>query len=370
MADGSYYGCCACIGSAGVGLIGLSAALLTSNGVVINTYTNASLKVLTPSGENLNIKISTEYPVKDTVNIEFTSDIRDECSVFVRIPSWSANSFACINGQALDVCAGQYAEFRKAFKNGDYITLKLDMRAKLITALPNPDDENSAYHVAIKRGPLMLARDSRLPGDIEDTVKFNPDENGYVDCTLENNSKLGSAILFNVKAADNIVIPMMDYASAGRTWDDNSIVSVWLPTKNYWTVDILKPVSIFAPNMWDMSANRYPLVIGSDGLLQIGEENGDGEKFFFWSVGENKYAIKALTKGKYLSIADDGKHITLSENSMEFKLIKHAQNRYHLGYENLELCISGLEDPHVTLTTPTCEACHVFRFENQNEKGE
>ncbi len=367
MADGSYYGCCACIGSAGVGLIGLSAALLTDSGIVINTYTNLSIKTKTPSGELLKLKISTDYPVKDTINIEFTSDINEECSVFVRIPSWSIKSFACINGQALDVTAGQYAEFRKAFKKGDYITLKLDMRAKLIYALPNPDDENSVYHVAIKRGPLMLARDSQLPGDIEDTVKITPDAEGYVECIFEKNHKFGSAYLFNVKAADNINIPMIDYASAGRTWDDNSIVSVWLPTKNYWAVDILKPVSIFAPNMWDMSANRYPLIIGDDGLLQIGKENGEGEKFFFWAVGENKYAIKALTKGKYLAIADDGKHITLSDSSKEFKLIKHAQNRYHLAYNDSELCISGLEDPHVTLAAPTCEACHVFRFENQHE---
>jgi hypothetical protein len=122
--------------------------------------------------------------------------------------------------------------------------------------------------------------------------------------------------------------------------------------------------------MWDMSANRYPLIFNSDSLLCIGEENGEGEKFFFWNVGEDKYVIKALTKGKYLALADDGKHITVSDNAANFKFFKHAQNRYHLGYEEFEFCISGLEDPLVFLAPPTCEASHVFRFENQVEKGE
>ena len=366
LSDGSFYGCCACIGSAGTGLIGLSSALLHEKGIVINTYSNAIINTENPYGENIGIKVVTDYPVSGIVNIEFTEDSEKEYSLFLRIPEWSKKSFASLNGECIDVKCGEYVEMRKAFKKGDYITLSLDMRARLIYPLPDPDDKNAVHHVAIKRGPLMLARDSRLSSDIEEVVHFTPDADGCVECEIENTAKFDKFITVNVKNSDKINIAMIDYASAGRTWDDKSITTVWLPTVDYWTVDFNKEITITSPNMWGMEAGKYPFIFNSDGLLAIGEENTEGEKFALWSTGDDRYLIRAVSSGQYLVLTPDNRSITLGEKGIEFSIKKHAQNRYRIAVAAERLEFIGPEDTVNTLIklgAPSCEASHVFRFE-------
>ncbi len=365
MADGSYYGCCASIGSAGAGLIGMSAAMLSEDGVAINIYTNEKLSFITPSGEKLLIKVTTGYPVDDTVNIEFTGDVDSECYVMLRIPEWSKKSFACLNGECVDVKCGTYARFKKAWKKGDYITLKLDMRARVIKALGDPDDKNSFYHVAIKRGPLMLARDSRLGSDIESVVELAPDNKGYIDCKVQNTTKNDYNYIFNIKDANGINIPMIEYASSGSTWNDESVTTVWLPTKDYWSFDFTKPISITAPNMSGFTASRYPLSINSNMLLTIEDKESIGEKFQLWSTGENRYLIRSVSTGLYLTLTEDGKHVTVADKGVEFSLTKHAQNRYRFTAPN-GLDLIGTENmsaPVISLTKPSCEAIHIFRIE-------
>ncbi len=364
--DDTFYGCCACIGSAGTGLIGLEGVMLAKDGIVINTFANEKIKAYTPSGEELKITVSTEYPVDGVINFELDCDLANACKIYVRIPSWSQKSLATLNGEKIDVKNGEYAVFNKVWKKGDYITVKLDMRCKLIAALSDPTDKNAASHVAIKRGPLVLARDKRLPGDIESIVSFAPDSDGYINCELANSAISDYKYVYNIKDINNLDIQMIDYASAGRTWDDKSITTVWMPTENYWRLDLNKEISILAPNMWGMSEKKHPLAIGKDGLLAVTEDNGgEREKFLLWFTGENKCIIKVASSGQYLTVADDGVHITTSEKGSEFTIIKHAINRYRITASN-GLGVCGAEDminPQIYLGAATCEAWCVFVFE-------
>ncbi len=364
MADGSYYGCCACIGSAGTGLIGMQGAMMSKDGVVINTYANEKITAMTPSGEKLVIKVVTEYPIDGIVNFEIQSDCESECAIMLRIPAWSKKSLACLNGEYVSVKGGEYAVFNNTWRKGDYITLSLDMRAKVIKALDDASDVNAKNHVAIKRGPLMLAKDKRLACDLEGIVELAPDGEGYVECNLVNSAKSDYYLLVNVKNSDNTDIPMCDYASAGSTWDDKSMTTVWLPTASYNTVDLSKEIVVTAPNMWGLDAGKYPFTFDNALKLMIGAENSAGERFALWSTGEDRYLIRSVSSGMYLVLNEEGQ-LTLGEKGDEFALKRFVQNRYKIAAPNgLELV--GPEDtvnPYITLAKPSCEASHVFRIE-------
>jgi hypothetical protein len=142
-------------------------------------------------------------------------------------------------------------------------------------------------------------------------------------------------------------------------------MTVWLPTKNYWSFDMTKEVYITAPNMWEMSAGRYPLAIGDDTRLQILDEGNEGDKFLLWSTGEDRYLVRSQKTGMYLALTTDGNGVTLAEKGDEFKFTKHAQCRYRITAPNgLDLVSApGMTAPHITLGTTSCEANHVFRIE-------
>ena len=50
MSDNHYYGCCACIGAAGIGLVPKMQLMSTEDGFAVNLYVNGSVKSYTPKG--------------------------------------------------------------------------------------------------------------------------------------------------------------------------------------------------------------------------------------------------------------------------------------------------------------------------------
>lgn len=211
----------------------------------------------------------------------------------------------------------------------------------------------------------MLARDSRLGSDIEEPVTLTTDSEGYISCEVKHTPKNDFKYIFSIKDTNGISIPMIEYAYAGRTWNDDSLTTVWLPTKDYWSFDFTKPIAITAPNMWGMNEGRYPLTLNSKGLLTIGDEDSVGEVFHLWSTGENRYLIRVASSGLYLALTEDGKGVTATKNGTEFSLIKHAQNRYRIATPNgLDLIGSeSMDAPLISLAEPSCEAIHIFRIE-------
>ena len=73
FADNSYYGCCVCIGAAGVGVILKHAILRDDNGIAINFYENG-ISSLNVGGSNVTVKTETEYPASGTIKITVSSD--------------------------------------------------------------------------------------------------------------------------------------------------------------------------------------------------------------------------------------------------------------------------------------------------------
>ena len=326
MADGTYYGCCACIGSAGTGIIGRSAVMLTEKGIAVNLFEKAKITAKTPSGKDFSLSMETDYPADGTVNIQFDNSPEEEFVLSVRIPEWSKNTIVSFNGLSVSVTPGTYATFKKSWVKGDYVTLKFDMRCKISYALDDPTDKNSVYHVALRRGPLALARDSRI-GEIEETVKFAPDAEGYIPC-VPSDVPFEHFHAFRVKTADGREFDMVDYASAGRTWDENSLVTVWMPTVNYWAVDLAKPLTVDSPNYWESSQKTFYLNFNETGLLAVNED--EGITFTLEAAeGENLYKIKT-EDGRYIALTEDKNNVTLSDSGEIWHITHYAQNKFRI----------------------------------------
>lgn len=254
MADNHYYGCCACIGAAGIGMANKVAVMLSKNGVAINLYENGTVTTSTPNGKLLTLKMATAYPCDGQVDITVETDDTDAFDIALRIPEWSAKTALAVNGEAVDVHAG-YTAINRVWKAGDIVSLTLDMRTKVLRPVSNPHDvifvdiiwaENyvsarkveetpeAKYHLALRRGPLVLARDARLDGTIDEAIDVACDEDGYVELAPANSAKFDTLVNFTVPQPNGSTFTVIDYASAGKTWDERSKYACWLPTKEYW----------------------------------------------------------------------------------------------------------------------------------------
>ncbi len=251
--DGDYYGCCICIGPAGIGVAMKVSALLTENGIALNLFEKGTITETLLNGKNVKLTIDTAYPVCGKVKITVDTDNCDAFPILIRNPEWSKNTTLSVNGEALDANSG-YITLDRVWQSGDTIEIEFDMRAKAVYPIPygsqvimnqviwginymvatydeeHPDTKN---HIAIQRGPLMLAQDNRFGYSVDDAVSVKVDNEGYVDLKICDADEAPYNCLLNAKVptTDGKYFGVTDYASAGKTFDETSKMAVWFNTK-------------------------------------------------------------------------------------------------------------------------------------------
>ncbi len=251
MPDNHYYGCCACIGSAGIGMIHKISTMLNKNGVSINLFINGTTTTTTPSRQELSLNFKTDYPADGKIEISLDLEKDETFDVDIRIPSWSKNTKILANDESITISNG-YTKISKLWKKGDKIIVSLDMRTKIINPPSNPKDvitvdvfdwkngmtpkevyetEDAKYHIALRRGPIILARDARLGGMVDEAVDIKYDKDGYVELKPTNNFAVPSIVEFSVPTNNGKDFTVIDYSSAGKTWREDSKYACWLPTK-------------------------------------------------------------------------------------------------------------------------------------------
>ncbi len=251
MQDKHYYGCCACIGSAGTGMIHKVATMLQKDGIVLNLFIPGTVKTVTPDGQNINIITDTEYPVSGKVKFMFELDNKENFAITLRVPEWSDETLLSVNGGEIP-CKKGYNRIKRTWQNGDEIVLELDMRTKIISAPSDPVDvifrkndwmnsyvipevvyesEDAKYHIALRRGPIVLARDARLGENVDEETDILYDKNGYVNVTCSDKAKFEKVIELQIPQKNGKTFTVVDYGSAGKTWREDSKYACWLPTK-------------------------------------------------------------------------------------------------------------------------------------------
>ena len=244
MSDNHYYGCCACIGSLGAGLVPKIHLLSKEDGFTLNLFINGTIKSKTPKGNAIEFKTNTEYPKDSKVSITLSMKEKESFSIYIRNPEWSKKTY--VNGKKTSDKG--YIKLFGEWKDGDRIDLDFDFRCEVIKPIPygeqiimtkenwehciitpkfDKEDPLAKNHIALRRGPLMLATDTRLKnGEKPYRVKAKGD---FVKAELMDikNAPYKANVYLSVKTKDG-VLKLTDYASAGKTWNDESKVAVWL----------------------------------------------------------------------------------------------------------------------------------------------
>ena len=330
LSDGSFYGCCACIGAAGTGLIPHASALLREDGVTINLYLPGKMSLQTPAGKPLAVEVLTNYPADGAIFVDVTTEDESPFTVALRIPAWSAKTALAVNGEAVAVTSGTYAELCRVWKKGDRITLTLDMRTRILRPEGEMPNENSPHHVALCRGPLVLARDSRLPGDLHHPVDFAADADGFAVVEPSDAPDFAHFFAFRAKQKDGTWVELLDYASAGRTWDTRSIFSAWMPTKDYYHVDLTKPLAlsfgVYTPKDFDTkpyNGSNTGLFVNGAGVVCLPAAEGLTVTPHWQRDG----SVLLETAGGYLAVNGEDL-LCVAENGLPFTLEWAGLDRY------------------------------------------
>ena len=251
--DGRYYGCCICIGSAGIGVAMKSALLTSRSGIVVNLYEKGEVAQPLTNGKTVKLIFDTAYPVGEKVKITVDTDCADDFEILLRNPEWSENTVAHVNGNIINATKGYIGVYRK-WKKGDTIEICFDMRARAIYPIPygsqvlmnkviwgancmiptfDREHPSTKNHIAIQRGPLMLAQENRLGYSVDDAVSVKVNDDGFIDIAYSENKTAPYACEFEaqIPTTDGEYFTVTDYASAGKLWTEESKMAVWFNTK-------------------------------------------------------------------------------------------------------------------------------------------
>ncbi len=253
MADKHYYGCCACIGAVGTGLMARMSTLQAQDGIVLNLYFDGTVHTTTPSGIPLTVKTVTKYPAEGTVRFALTLEKPEAFTVYLRNPAWSKNTTLCVNGRHISAVNG-YISIQRRWQTGDVIEMELDMRTRAIRPIPydhdilmnkvvwlshyivpvyDVEDPMAKHHIALLRGPVVLAQESRLGYRLSDPVDVLVEADGTVK-VMEPAQKLApypNLIELCVPLTDGTQMHVTDYASAGKYWSPDVQLAAWMLTK-------------------------------------------------------------------------------------------------------------------------------------------
>ena len=221
--------CCVANGPRGLMLIPQVAVMVANDGPVVNSYGAMKARVPLPGGGDVFLEQVSGYPLDGRIQITLHIDVPKDFTLRLRIPTWSDRNELSINGAEQPVpAAGRYAAVRRTWHDGDVVTLRLDLRARVMRAPGHPG------FAAILRGPLVLARDARLdPGsDVDAPVALDSDAGGHVAVALaagREGEDIWQRFSVAAQGRHGDALQLCDFASAGNTWSSASAYRVWLP---------------------------------------------------------------------------------------------------------------------------------------------
>lgn len=223
--------CCSANGPRGYLMIPRYAVMMAPDEIYLNLYSEMTASTTISGKKKIVLEQNTDYPVDDIISITVTPDKAEVFTISLRIPNWSNHTSIRVNAEIIDdINPGTYKKIKRKWNKGDKIELQLDLRGRLVR-LNN--------HVAILRGPIVLARDSRFSDGFIDEAAAIQNKDGYVELEIAEKKpeevwmaftapvKLGT----DTEALSNqpAQIHFCDFYSAGNTWDRTTRYRVWLP---------------------------------------------------------------------------------------------------------------------------------------------
>ena len=214
FASGGYYGCCACIGAAGVALYPLASAMLSEQGAQILFYHSGRITLPFASGEmTLEATGSLSFGKMEYVVSAAASEAAE---LSFRIPAWSARTTAELNGEPVET-AERSLVLRRVWKVGDKLTIRFAL---------SPEKHSLNGKVAITCGPFVLARDERKGNDFGGKIAV---DDRLILIPVEPEPGEEIRVLLHTAKAE---VLLTDYASCGKHWTaKKSKIAVWQKEK-------------------------------------------------------------------------------------------------------------------------------------------
>jgi DUF1680 family protein len=133
----------------------------SDRGIYLAIYGSSVCDVHAMDGGRVQLEQTTNYPWDGKVRLALSlADGPREFSLMLRIPGWTNQTSAKVNGQTF---AGPFApstflEIRRRWATGDVVDLELPMPPRLVEA--NPLVEETLNQLAVARGPLVYCVES------------------------------------------------------------------------------------------------------------------------------------------------------------------------------------------------------------------
>lgn len=258
MSDNHYYGCCACIGAAGLGAVPKEALLHGENSIVMNLYFDGKIVTKTPQGKELILFTQTAYPTDGKIRMTLELHEKEAFELLLRIPAWSKEHSLTLNGteqmtEGTVVGTDGYFHINREWAQGDELVLSLDMRTEVLYPIPygsqilmnhvvwgantmipayDEEDPKAKHHIALRRGPIMLAQENRLGYSVDEPITLPVAMDGYAQVSFPEKeiAPYEHMIELEVPLMDGSRIHVTDYASAGKLWTEESKMAVWFLT--------------------------------------------------------------------------------------------------------------------------------------------
>ncbi len=218
MQDGRSYGCCACIGSAGLAVANLASISVYGGGFSINLYNSFSFRS-DYDGAPIKIVCNADVYTKNKAKIRVNGGGK-EFAIKLRIPEWMEKYELKIDGEKID-----------AKRDDGYVSVKREWSENVIELTYSARVKEHVLNgkIAFTKGPIVLARDARF-GDI--TKPVPTEKRNIVKAKRIKNDKFKNNVTYEISVGNERFL-VCDYSSAGKDYDDeNSCVTVWQNIKN------------------------------------------------------------------------------------------------------------------------------------------
>jgi DUF1680 family protein len=227
---GIHVNCCVASGPRALMLLPALAVMQESAGPVVQFYEAGTARVPLPSGKKAEIAIKGDYLGQGEVELTVQPEAEETFALALRIPSWSWQTKVEVNGEAVSgVKPGSYLRVARSWKSGDRVRIAFDMLTRAVR------EPGGSSHVAIVRGPIVMAFDKRITIPQSGIAAANvvSDVEGVVPAVVVRDGvpkgiRFAMDVPFVGGDGKKATVRMCDYASAGRTWSDASALRVWL----------------------------------------------------------------------------------------------------------------------------------------------
>jgi DUF1680 family protein len=142
------YGCCTANLSQGWPKFARHLWMRAADGLAAVAYAPCFVETEV-NGIPVKVKVQTEYPFRDRIEIEINTTRQGRFALYLRIPGWAENAHIEIDDREIPVTAGEFYRLERDWGTYTKLTLVFPMRPTFMHGLSNT--------VAIQRGPLVFA---------------------------------------------------------------------------------------------------------------------------------------------------------------------------------------------------------------------